>query len=165
MTGFYLRWGGLLVVAAILAFLVARNYERNLANLTPEDLLADPPSRAVRVLGLVRGGTLTGDQASGRLRFDLSGTRETLTVQYDGPPMENLRELKTLVVVGRWDPSARTFRAHDIALVTNYGFVVGAYLVGLVPLALFLFTMERKVGLLHHEIKQSKLYEPEMMDA
>jgi cytochrome c-type biogenesis protein CcmE len=165
MTGFYVRWGGLLIVAAVLALLVARNYERNLATLSPEDLLADPPSHVIRVSGLVRGGTLTGDPAAGRLRFDLSGARETLAVQYDGPPTENLRELKTLVVVGRWDSTSRRFLANDLALVTNYGFVVSAYLVGLGPLALLLFTMERKVGLLHQEIKESKLYEPETMDA
>ena len=161
MTGLHLRWGTLLAVAVIIAVLAFQNYERTLANVMPEDVWAGHPNGVVRVLGMVRGGTLTGDPASGRRRFDLAGPREILPVRYEGPPPENLRELKTLVVVGRWDPAARVFQAHDIAPVTNYGFVVGAYLVSLVPLALFLFAMERKVGLLYEEIKQSKLYEPE----
>jgi hypothetical protein len=138
-----------------------RHYERNVASLTPEEVLTERPDHVVRMTGLVRGGTLRGNPAVGRARFELAGQRETLSVRYAGPSQENLRELKTLVVVGRWDPAARIFRAHDIATVSNYGFVLGAYLVGLVPLACFLFAMERKVGLLYKEIKESKLYEPD----
>lgn len=161
MTGLYLRWGAILAVAVILAVLASRYYDRNLASVAPDDILAGSTDRVVRVTGMVRAGTLKKEATSTRIRFDLAGMRETLAVQYDGPPQENLRELKTLVVIGRWDPTARLFQAHDIALVANYGFVVGAYVIGLVPLALFLFTMERKVDLLYHEIKQSKLYEPQ----
>ncbi len=38
---------------------------------------------------------------------------------------------------------------------------MGAYIVGLIPLALFLFFMGRKVTLLYDEIKQSTLYQSE----
>ena len=164
MSVLYVRWGAVAVVAVLLVLLAYRHYERNVASLTPEDVLAQRPDRVVRMTGLVRGGTLRGDLAVGRVRFDLAGQRETLSVQYNGPSQENLRELKTLVVVGQWDPATRIFQAHDIASVSNYGFVFGAYLVGLLPLAFFLFAMERKVGLLHNEIKGSKLYEPEWQD-
>lgn len=161
MKGFYIRWGALLGAAVILAVLALHYYTRHLASLTPEEVMARAPSGVVRVLGMVRGGTLTGSPETGRARFELESPPETLTVQYDGPPPENLRELKTLIVIGQWDPAARTFLARDIALVPNYGFVVGAYLAGMVPLAFFLFTMERKVGLLYRQIKQSKRYEAE----
>jgi hypothetical protein len=103
---------------------------------------------------------LTGDAAAGHARFDLAGAQDTLPVQYDGPPPDNLRELKTLVVIGRWDPASAVFLAHDIALVTNYGFVVGRTWF---PLA-FPFGMERRVTLLYREIKESRLYEPEKSD-
>jgi cytochrome c-type biogenesis protein CcmE len=164
MTAFSLRWSALVVVAVILTILTSRYVERHLASLTPDELLVLQPTGSVRVLGLVKGGTLAGELESGHARFELSGDHETLSVQYDGPPPENLRELKTLIVVGQWDPASSAFQARDIALVTNYGFVMGAYAVGVLPLALFLFMMERRVGLLYREIKQSKLYEPEAGD-
>ena len=164
MTRLYLRWSALAVVAVVIAFLASRYFDRHLASFTPEDIVSRQPVAAVRVIGLVKAGTLTGDAAAGHARFDLAGAQDTLPVQYDGPPPDNLRELKTLVVVGRWDPASAVFLAHDIALVTNYGFVVGAYLVGFFPLALFLFGMERRVTLLYREIKESRLYEPEKGD-
>ena len=164
MTRLYLRWSALVVVAAVIAFLASRSFDRHLASLAPEDVVSRQPVAVVRVIGLVTGGTLTGDAAAGHARFDLAGSRDMLPVQYDGPPPDNLRELKTLVVVGRWDPASAVFLAHDIALVTNYGFVVGAYLAGFIPLAFFLFAMERRVTLLYREIKQSRLYEPEKGD-
>ncbi len=164
MSGLYVRWGVVAIVAVLLGLLAYGHYARNVATLTPEEVLAQRPHGVVRVTGLVRGGTLKGNLAAGRVRFTLAGQRQTLPVQYQGPRQENLRELKTLVVVGRWDRAARIFRAHDIASVSNYGFVLGAYLVSLVPLAFFLFAMERKAGLLYKEIKDSKLYEPEWSD-
>lgn len=161
MTAFYLRWGMLLIVAMVLVILTYRNYEQNLVSLTPEAVLENPPSGDVRVLGLVKGGSLKGDPEKGQAQFDLAGAQKILTVHYDGPPPENLRELKTLIVVGQWKPTERIFQARDLALVTNYGFVLSAYLIGLIPLAVFLFTMGRRVSLLYEEIKQSKLYHSE----
>ena len=164
MTRLYLRWSALVVIAAVIAFLASRSFDRHLASVTPEDVVSRQPVAVVRVIGLVKGGSLTGDAAAGHARFELAGLRDMLPVQYDGPPPDNLRELKTLVVVGRWDPASAVFLAHDIALVTNYGFVVGAYLAGFIPLAFFLFAMERRVTLLYREIKESRLYEPEKGD-
>ncbi len=161
MTAFYLRWGALVVGATILVVLTYRNYEENLATMTPEQVLANSPTEEVRVKGLVRGGTLSGELEEGWASFDLAGEKDTLPVQYEGPPPENLRELKTLILIGKWNPPTRTFQAREIALVTNYGFVMGGYIVGLIPLALFLFFMGRKVCLLYDEIKQSTLYQSE----
>ncbi len=161
MTGLYLRWSAFVIAAAVIVVLASRYFEQHLTSLTPEEVVSLQPNRVVRVIGLVKGGTLHGDLESGHARFELAGAQEALSVQYDGPPPENLRELKTLVVIGSLDPSSGTFLAYELALVTNYGYVVGAYLIGLLPLAFFLFGMERKVALLYQEIKESKLYEPE----
>ena len=161
MTGLYLRWSAIVIAAVVIAALTFQDFEQHLTSLTPEDVVSLQPTRVVRVIGLVKGGTLRGDLESGHANFELAGQQDTLPVQYDGPPPENLRELKTLVVIGAWDPASGTFLAHDLALVTNYGYVVGAYLIGLLPLALFLLGMERKVALLYRKIKESKLYEPE----
>ncbi|MBI3608356.1 MAG: cytochrome c maturation protein CcmE [Nitrospirae bacterium] len=161
MTGLYLRWSALVIAAVVIAALASRYFEQNLTSLTPEEIVSLQPTRVVRVIGLVKGGTLRGDLDSGHASFELAGRQEALPVEYDGPPPENLRELKTLVVIGSLDPSSGTFLAHELALVTNYGYVVGAYLIGLLPLAIFLFGMERKVTFLYREIKESKLYEPE----
>lgn len=162
MTRLYVQWGVIIVAAGIVVLAAARYYERELTTVTPEAVL-DGAVRgdAVRVQGQVAAGTLTGDLEAGRASFRLQGERAELSVQYAGPPPENLRELKTLVILGQWDSEAGEFLARDLALVTNYGFVVGAYLAGFLPLALFVFTMERRVRLLYAEIKHTKLYEPE----
>jgi cytochrome c-type biogenesis protein CcmE len=162
MTRLYLQWIEIAVAAAGIVWAASRYYDRHLVTLTPDAVQTGGSVTAdVRVQGLVEGGTLAGDLTSGKATFRLAGEHGTLDVAYDGPPPENLRELKTVVVVGRWDAGRRVFLAKDLALVTNYGFVVGSYLVALVPLAVFIFLMERRVRLLYSEIKQAKLYEPE----
>ena len=162
MNWFYLRWLGLLVVAVILAVLTFMNYRQNLASVTPKSVLNHTQSDTpLRVKGMVKSGTLTGNIEEGQVRFELGDGSGNIPVQYDGPPPENLRELKTLIVIGQWDAVDRRFLAKEIALVTNYGFVVSAYLVTMIALAWFIFGMSRKVGLLFQEIKQTALYEPE----
>ncbi len=162
MTRLWVQWAVVALAAAIVAFSASRYYDQHLLTVTPEAVLdGGAGSELVRVQGLVEGGTLTGDASSGQAAFRLRGDRDALPVEYNGPPPENLRELKTLVVIGRWDAERRVFLAQDLALIPNYGFVVSAYLVALLPLALFTFLMERRVRLLYNEIKQAKLYEPE----
>ncbi len=152
-----------MLAVAIVVAAAARYYERHLTTLTPEAVLAGAiqPGATARVQGHVAGGTLTGDPAAGQAAFQFTGARAEFPVQYAGPPPENLRELKTLVIVGRWDSAQGVFLAQDLALVPNYRFVVGAYLAGFLPLAVFVFAMERRVRLLYAEIKSTKLYEPE----
>ena len=82
-------------------------------------------------------------------------------MHYKGPKPDNLREIKTMILIGKWNPSDNVFEARDIGLVANYGFVISAYLISLIPLAIFLFAMSRRVGLLYEEIKASKLYQEE----
>lgn len=162
MTRLYTQWTVVMIAAALVAFAAARDYDRQLTTVAPEAVLTGAAGAGVvRVQGQVAAGTLEGDPAGGRASFDLVEAGDRLPVRYDGPPPENLRELKTLVVVGQWDSDARVFRGHDVALVTNYGFVVGAYLAGFLPIAVFLFAMERRVRALYSEIKRAKLYEPE----
>lgn len=161
MTSFYVRWGGVLIVALVLSGLTYNHYQHNLATWSPHQVKAQSPGAEVRVRGMVRGGTLAGPVAAGEATFELVESDTAIPVHYQGPPPENLRELKTLILIGTWNPSDNIFEARDIGLVTNYGFVVGAYLIGLIPLAVFLFAMSRRVGLLYEEIKTSKLYEEE----
>jgi len=161
MTSLYIRWGGLLIVAMVLTGLTYSHYQQHLATLSPKQVNEQNPSQEVRVLGMVRGGTLKGNVAGGDATFALVENNTTIPVHYHGPPPDNLRELKTLILIGKWNSSDNVFEARDIGLVTNYGFVVGAYLIGLIPLGIFLFAMSRRVGLLYEEIKASKLYQEE----
>lgn len=163
MTRLYVQWTVITIAVAIVIGASFRYYERHLTTVTPEAVLEGTvrSGGVVRVQGQVAGGTLTGGPSAGQAAFQFRGEHAELPVQYVGPPPENLRELKTLVVVGRWDSEAGVFLAQDLALVTNYGFVVGAYLAGFLPLAVFVFAMERRVRLLYAEIKHTKLYEPE----
>ncbi|MCZ6799999.1 MAG: cytochrome c maturation protein CcmE [Nitrospirae bacterium] len=161
MTAFYVRWGVVLLISWVLVFLTQQNYELNLASLSPQEVLASNLSGELRVLGLVKSGSLTGNIEAGEAEFDLAGLEQDMSVTYKGPPPENLRELKHLIVIGTWNSQAQRFFAREFGLVTNYGFVLGAYVIGLLPLAMFLFMMGRKVTMLFDEIKQSKLYEAE----
>ncbi len=163
MTLFYTRWAALIVIALILSGLTYQHYQQNLASVTPGWIVKNSSSNSpsVRLEGMVKSGSLSGDLQEGEAQFRLQGEMATVTVHYHGAPPENLRELKTLIVVGQWDSAEQIFRARDIALVTNYGFVISAYLVGVIPLILLVFTMSRRVTSLFQVIKESKLYEPQ----
>ena len=160
MTNLYIRWGGLLIVAIALSVLTYQHYRDNLASLVPQQVKREAPAGEIRVLGMVQGGTLQTREA-GEATFTLLGKQATLPVHYQGPPPDNLRELKILVLIGTWNAATQVFEARDIGIVPNYGFIAGAYLLGLLPLALFLFAMSRRVHFLYDEIKASKLYEEE----
>lgn len=161
MKGLYLRWGGLVLVGFWIVASGAQYYDRNVRPLTPEQILKDHPAGPVRMLGMVEAGSVVKEATSSQVLFFLAGNGQRIPVVYRGNDSDDLRELKTLVVVGQWDDANRRFLAQKIALVPNYGFITAAYLV-MVPMALFLFLMERRVRLLYNEIKESKIYEPEV---
>ncbi len=160
MTSLYLRWSGLLILAIVFIMLTYNHYQHNLASLAPQQVRQENPAGEIRVLGMVQGGTLKTGEA-GEATFALLGKNAALAVHYQGPPPDNLRELKILVLVGTWNADTRVFEARDIGIVPNYGFIAGAYVLGLLPLALFLFAMNRRVTFLYEEIKASRLYETE----
>ncbi|MBI3595905.1 MAG: cytochrome c maturation protein CcmE [Nitrospirae bacterium] len=161
MKGFYIRWGGLIFVGLWIVAVGTQRYNRDVRPLTPEQVLKDHSDGPVRMLGMVEAGSLRKDPATSQMLFSLMENGQRIPVVYQGNDPDNLREIKTLVVVGVWDDAAKRFVAQDIHLIPNYGFIIAAYLV-MIPLALFLFMMERRVRLLYNEIKQSKLYEPEV---
>lgn len=160
MTNLYIRWGGVLIVAIVLIVFTYQHYRDNLASLVPQQVKEEAPTGDIRVLGMVQGGTLQTREA-GEATFALLGESASLPVHYQGPPPDNLRELKILILIGTWDADTQVFEARDIGIVPNYGFIAGAYLLGLLPLALLLFAMNRRVNFLYEEIKASKLYEEE----
>ncbi len=160
MTNFYIRWGGVLVLAIVFIVLAWNHYQDTIASLVPRQIRQDAPAGEIRVLGMVQGGTLK-PRAAGEATFTLLGEQATLPVHYQGPPPDNLRELKILVLIGTWNTATQVFEAREIGIIPNYGFIAGAYLLGLLPLALFLFAMTRRVHFLYDEIKASKLYEEE----
>jgi len=165
MKWLYIRWGGILLAGLIITLLGVQHYRQEVTTISPEQILQEQQTGTVRVLGTVQAGSLSstdGESASAfQARFRLSGEREGLSVLYTGERPDNLRELKSLVVVGQWNPSTQVFESHGIQLLPNYGYVVAAYLIVMIPMGLFLFRMERKVELLYTEIKIAKVYEPE----
>ncbi len=155
----YIRWSVVLMVAAGLAALTGYHYREHLAGFVPQEVRHKSPVGEIRVVGMVRSGTLTGNVEAGDAAFTLMGHDASLPVVYQGPPPDNLRELKTLVAIGSWNASERVFRARDIGIIPNYGFVAAAYVVGLLPLTVLLFAMSRRVSLLYEEMKTSTLYQ------
>jgi cytochrome c-type biogenesis protein CcmE len=161
MNGFYLRWVIILLMGALIASFGFWRYQREVASLSPAELLQEKPTGGVRVLGTVKPGTLVQGKSPGEAWFELTDAKHHLTVYYTGPEDENLRELKTLVVVGQWDAGSSEFQARELAVVPNYGFITSAYIVSIIPIGLFLFVMERRIRLLYADIKGTTVYEPE----
>jgi cytochrome c-type biogenesis protein CcmE len=161
MKWFYVRWAGLVMGLLFITMLGFRHYINDLKSISPEQLLMLGQAERVRTEGIVQAGSLAYEPGSHEAAFELAGEKEKIPVHYSGEAPENLRELKTVVVVGNWDPSVHRFEAHEIEGVPNFGFVAGAYLAGMIPLTLFLFSMERRVELLYNRIKNTKLYESE----
>ena len=162
MTWFYTRWALVGAVALILVFLTYQDYQRRLSTVPLQTIVSDSPSgKPVRIQGMVKSGTLSGHIEQGQASFQFTEGSVSVPVEYLGPPPENLRELKMLVLKGHWDLQAKVFKAQDTALVNNYGYVAAAYAVSILVLGWVLFAMSRRVMVLFKEIKDSKLYEPE----
>ena len=111
---------------------------------------------------MVKSGTLSGETKQGQATFELVDGPTTLAVVYAGPPLENIRELKTMVFIGQLDADTKTFKAKDTALINNFGFVTAAYLLTVLSICWALFAMSQRVMVLFKEIKDEKLYEPEI---
>ncbi len=152
-----IRWIAILSVFAGIVFLGIRRYQTEVAAVVVDRFAADSGQGVVRVVGRIAAGSLQAD----RRAFDLAGDKAVIRVRYVGPENDDIRDLKTLVMIGRWEAADRILIADRIALAPNVGFVVAAYLVGLAPLAFFLFQMERKVERLYIEIKEEVVYTPE----
>jgi cytochrome c-type biogenesis protein CcmE len=162
MTGLYTRWTIVLGAILLLAILTYQHYQEHLATLPVGVMLTQPPAtQPVRIQGMVKSGTLKGDMEQGQATFEFVDDSASIIVEYQGPPLENIRELKTLVLIGHWDSQARVFKAQDTALIDNFGFVAAAYLISVIALGWMVFAMNQRVMVLFKEIKESKLYEPE----
>ncbi|MGE3785122.1 MAG: cytochrome c maturation protein CcmE [Nitrospirales bacterium] len=163
MTGFYARWGMIGGLALLLVLLTYQDYQRRLSTIPLSAIMSGTPSsEPVRIQGMVKSGTLSGPVDQGEATFEFTEGSVTVPVEYHGPPPENLRELKVMVLKGRWDPEAHIFKAQDTALVNNYGYVAAAYGVSCLGIVWMLFAMSQRVMVLFREIKESKIYEPEV---
>lgn len=113
-------------------------------------------------MGMIEAGTFERGSEDQPTRFVLTGDGTKVTVVFSGEDTdESLRELKTIVALGKWDAEKNQFDASALALDPNYGFVTSAYVFSLLPLAFFLFYMERRVSLLYVMIKEEKVYQSE----
>ncbi len=159
---FYLRWMILMTIFGSISILGAVRYFQEVRTISPKTLLSIQPKETVRLMGMIDAGSFMKATENEPFRFDLSGEGGKVAVTYTGEDPDGLlRELKTIVVIGNWESGDGEFQAKEIALVPNYGFITSAYIFSLVPLAFFLFYMERRVALLYVMIKDEKVYQPE----
>jgi len=162
MTGLYTRWALMVGGILLLAMMTFQQYQRDLSTLSLVTVITRPASsEPVRIQGMVKSGTLSGNIEQGQATFELVDGPTTLPVEYAGPPLENIRELKTMVLIGQLDPTTKIFKANDTALINNFGFVAAAYVLTIVSMCWALFAMSQRVMVLFQEIKHEKLYEPE----
>ncbi len=164
LTMLYIRWGIILLVTFVIAISGYQRYQKDVACLTPDQILQNPAPDKVRVVGIIQGGSLNREDDLNRADFLLQGQDKTLPVQYHGHDTSSLRELKIVVITGHLDAGLQVFEGESISLIPNYGFVTAAYLIGILPTFLFLFLMERRLRLLYTEVKDARLYEPEVMN-
>lgn len=162
MKSFYLRWGVLILVFAVIGFLGLVRYNRDVRTISPKILLAQPSSAGIRLMGMIEAGSLKGGSEGLPFRFNLSSEASKIPVVFSGDDADTLRALKTIVAVGHWHAEKGVFEAAEIALTPNYGFVTSAYIFSLIPLILFIFSMERRVALLYVMIKEEKVYQAEV---
>ena len=162
MTGFYTRWAIMMGGILLLAMMTFQQYQRDLSTISLATVLNSPAtSETVRIQGMVKSGTLSGAVDQGQATFELMDGPTTLPVEYAGPPLENIRELKTIVLLGHLDHETKTFKAKDTALISTFGFVAAAYVITVFSLGWAIFAMSQRVMVLFKEIKEEKLYEPE----
>ncbi len=161
MKNLYLRWIGILFLGIVMILAARQRYLAEVAAITPDQLEQSASSASIRFLGRIEPGSLKIDPEKHQASFDLSWNEKHLPVSYTGDDLDSLREFKIIVLVGSWNPATQHFESRKLALTPNYGFITAAYLAGLIPLALFLFYMERRVVLLYDIIKQEKIYQPE----
>ena len=159
ITRLSIRWIAILAVGAVIVSLGVCRYQNAVAAVAVDLFAANPVEGVVRVAGRIAAGSVTL-QADGR-SFDLTGEKGAIRVRYVGPENDDIRDLKTLVMIGKWNAAERILIADRIALAPNAEFVVAAYIAGLAPLAFFLFWMERNVERLYAEIKAEVVYTPE----
>ena len=163
MTGLYARWAIMIGGILLLATMTFQQYQRDLSTLSLAMVLNNPATtEPVRIQGMVKSGTLSGAVEQGQATFELIDGPTTLAVEYAGPPLENIRELKTIVLLGHLDHETKTFKAKDTALISNFGFVAAAYVIAVLSLGWAIFAMSQRVMVLFKEIKEEKLYEPEI---
>ena len=163
MTGFYARWAIMVGGIILLAMMTFQQYQRDLSTISLATVLnSTATSETVRIQGMVKSGTLSGTIDQGQATFELIDGSTTVLVEYARPPLENIRELKTMVLIGHLDPETKIFKAKDTALINNFGFVAAAYLIAVLSLGWAIFAMSQRVMVLFKEIKDEKLYEPEI---
>ncbi len=162
MMSFYIRWAVLILIFGSIGCMGLARYNREVKTLSPKDLLASESASGLRLMGMIDAGSFVRTTGSEPTRFNLSEDGEKVAVVFSGDDVDDtLRELKTVVVIGGWDREANQFAASEMALIPNYGFISGAYLLSLIPLAFFLFFMERRVAILYVMIKEEKVYQAE----
>lgn len=160
--GFYIRWVVTLAIGTIIVGLAVERYSREVKTIGPDQVRSlASTTEPLRVLGMVEAGSLLKTNPFSEATFSLIQGESRIPVIYKGEEPDNLRDLKTLVVVGHWEAETGHFISDKIDLVPNFGYVLAAYL-ALIPVVLFLFLMEQKVMMLYNEIKESSVYEAEV---
>ncbi len=157
---FLLRLGVIVATAVVIMALSVYRYNREVRTTAPGQLVYYPSTFGVRVLGIIEAGSIL--RTPTELFFDLSKEGGRVRVRYIGEKTDDLRDLKTIVVVGNWDKTENELIGTQIALDPHYGFVAAAYAIAFGALAVFLFTMEREKAALYLQIKQEQIYQPEI---
>ncbi len=162
MKRLYIRWTVLVLIFGSITCLGILRYDREVKTVSPAKVSSEGAKGELRLLGMIEAGSFVRGVEGKPTRFMLSGEGAKVAVVFSGKDEdESLRELKTIVALGKWETERKQFDASELALDPNYGFVTSAYVFSLIPLAFFLFYMERRVSLLYVMIKEEKVYQSE----
>lgn len=146
-----LRWLLVLVALGVVVALAWQRYQQEVAYLAPREFAAATQAGEVRVLGRVRAGSFSRTGAN-EARFVLEQEGAAVSVVYQGPDLDTLRELKTILARGVKQADG-SLRANQVSIAPNYDYIAGAYGVAGLILLLFAFMVERQVRRMERELK------------
>lgn len=144
------RW---LLVALLLGAVTAlafQRYQNEVSSLTPAGFGTVAASQSIRVLGRVQAGSLR--IAAGEARFILESEGAQVNVLYNGPDLDTLRELKTILTSGEKQADG-SLHADTVSIAPNYAFIAAAFgAVGMI-LLLFAFLVEMRLRRMENELR------------
>src|SRR4030066_332714 len=91
MTSFYIRWGVVLLVTSVIAFLGFQRYQKDVACLTPDQVLQNPSPNKSRVVGIIQGGSQTREDERNRAFFPLPDGTKTSFIVYRSERGQTIR--------------------------------------------------------------------------
>ena len=143
------RWLLVVIMLGTVTALAFQRYQNEVASVTPTEFGAMAASQPLRVLGRVQAGSLK--IAAGGASFILESEGAQVNVLYQGPDLDTLRELKTILAHGKKQADG-SLNADVVSIAPNYAFIAGAFGSAAMILLLFALLVETRLRRMEKEL-------------